>query len=153
MSTPDYFTQPDFNHQSNVTSSSRVLMANRTLMALPERNLSQTQSFNSNHRLGILGAFLSYLRSLHAGYKAVHLGTYSPPTSHESKEKYEDASAVLGYEASSNMFLVQLDNYSRTVERIISCQECSQEEMGKLESFVLRLTEDKGESSLSRLHH
>ena len=153
MSTPDYIAQPDFSHQSNLTSSSRILMANRTLRALPEKDLSQTQSFNSDHRRDILNAFLSYLRSLHAGYRAVHLGTYSPPTSHESKDKYVDASTVLGYEANLGMFLVQLDNYSKTVERIISCEECSEEEMGKLESFVLRLTKDNNKSKPITFHH
>lgn len=143
MLTLDYIAQPD------LTPSCRRLAATEILFFLPD-DPTQTVPVNILKRKeGIFNKGLEYLSLVRSGFEASHRGKFSAlyPI---SIPVYRELSDLLGYEAASASFPVQIDNYRKTIETLASGEQPPSERTNDLKRFLKRISSDFGKEKSPR---
>lgn len=135
MSTLDYFTQPDLN------SSCRRLAATDILLFLPDDTTQTVPTNILKRREGIFNKGLEYLSLVRNGFDASHHGKFSAlyPI---SVGVYRELSDLLGCEAASASFPVQIDDYCKTIRTLASGEQPTPKQTNDLKRFLKKISLD-----------
>jgi hypothetical protein len=135
MSTLDYLAQPDLN------PSCRRLAATEILLFLPDDPTQPVPANVLKRKEGIFNRELKYLALVRSGFDASRRGKFSAlyPI---SIGVYRELSDLLGYEAASANFPVQIDDYCKTLRTLASGEQPTPKQTNDLKRFLKKISLD-----------